>query len=385
MRIAASNRGPLDLIERYFIACPIVKLSGARTFVRRHGLGVFERPAGFKIGGDAGCPEGVAADLDLEAEVGGAALDHAPGIDPVHRRGRERAGAADGRAEQGGLLLVTEPYAGNAKGPVGLLKTLMEMTTESHCEEVHVVVALIDGPVALGHPALAVETTRVHGGPVGSACSQPERVACAHGTYVAGILHAKRNNQMRGICPGCTLLVRPIFSEMKAVLEVDGVPSAGVQELASALYDVIEAGARVINLSVGLSEPSLYAEPAIDQALEQATRRGAIVVAAAGNQGMLGSSAITRHPWVIPVVACDRNGNALAQSNLGASVGRNGLMAPGRDITSLAASGATRRGAAHEPACPLYCAHLPSPHRRGRGERAAAGPQASRSAAGRRG
>ena len=31
-------------------------------------------------------------------------------------------------------------------------------------------------------------------------------------------------------------------------------------------------------------------------------KRGAIVVAAAGNQGgMLGSSAVTRHPWVIPV------------------------------------------------------------------------------------
>jgi len=28
--------------------------------------------------------EGVAADLDLKAELSGAALDHAPGVDPVH-------------------------------------------------------------------------------------------------------------------------------------------------------------------------------------------------------------------------------------------------------------------------------------------------------------
>jgi hypothetical protein len=65
----------------------------------------FERAAGFKICSDAGCPERVAADLDLHAEFGRAALDHAPGVDPVHRRGRERARAADGRAEQGALVV----------------------------------------------------------------------------------------------------------------------------------------------------------------------------------------------------------------------------------------------------------------------------------------
>jgi subtilisin family serine protease len=73
--------------------------------------------------------------------------------------------------------------------------------------------------------------------------------------------------------------------------------------------------------------------------LEQAARRGVIIVAAAGNQGTLGSSAITRHPWVIPIVGCDRYGQVLAQSNLGASIGRHGLAAPGHKITSLAASG----------------------------------------------
>jgi hypothetical protein len=45
----------------------------------------------------------VAADLDLHAELHGAALDHTPGVNPMHRRGRERVGAPDGRAEQGAL------------------------------------------------------------------------------------------------------------------------------------------------------------------------------------------------------------------------------------------------------------------------------------------
>jgi hypothetical protein len=60
-------------------------------------------------------------------------------------------------------------------------------------------------------------------------------------------------------------------------------------------------------------------------------------VAAAGNQGTLGSTAITRHLWVIPVVAYDLQGRPMDQSNLGSSIGRRGLGAPGDRITSLGA------------------------------------------------
>jgi subtilisin family serine protease len=215
------------------------------------------------------------------------------------------------------------------------LPPLMELTAGGPA----VTVALIDGPVALDHPDLAAHNTRLLPARSGASCSQPESVACTHGTLVAGILHAKRDSPVRGICPGCTLLVRPIFAEAAAVPEAEGVPSAAPLELAAALYDVIEADARIVNLSVGLAENSSRSEPVLDRALEYATRRGVIVLAAAGNEGTLGSSAITRHPWVVPVVACDGQGRALAQSNLGASIGRNGVMAPGQDIVSLAASG----------------------------------------------
>jgi hypothetical protein len=50
--------------------------------VRRHCLSVFERAASLKVGRSPGGPEGVAANLDLHAEFGGAALDHAPSVDP---------------------------------------------------------------------------------------------------------------------------------------------------------------------------------------------------------------------------------------------------------------------------------------------------------------
>lgn len=215
------------------------------------------------------------------------------------------------------------------------LPPLMELTAGVP----EIAIALIDGPLALDHPDLVPDNIRVLPATRGAVCTQPESVACTHGTYIAGILHAKRESTVRGICPGCTLVVRPIFSDAAPVPETDGMPSAAVPELAAALHDAIGAGARIVNLSVGLAEAWSRAEPAVDDALEQAARRGVIVVAAGGNQGMLGSSAITRHRWVIPVVACDDYGHALAQSNLGASIGRNGVMAPGHEIRSLAASG----------------------------------------------
>jgi subtilisin family serine protease len=64
-----------------------------------------------------------------------------------------------------------------------------------------------------------------------------------------------------------------------------------------------------------------------------------IIVAAAGNQANVGSTYITRHPWVIPVAACDPEGRPLNYSNLGNSIGRRGLSAPGEDIPSIRTNG----------------------------------------------
>src|SRR4029077_11023628 len=117
------------------------------------------------------------------------------------------------------------------------------------------------------------------------------------------------------------------------------MPSAMPEELAQAILDCLDAGARVLNVSAALAQPSIKSERALEEALDQAARRGVIVIAAAGNQGTLGSTAITRHPWVIPVVAYDLQGKPTNHSNLGSSIGRRGLGAPGEGITSLGAEG----------------------------------------------
>jgi subtilisin family serine protease len=117
------------------------------------------------------------------------------------------------------------------------------------------------------------------------------------------------------------------------------MPSAKPEELAEAILDCISGGAHVLNISAAIAQPSSKAEGGIEEALDEAAKRGVVVVAAAGNQGTLGSTAITSHPWVIPVAAYDSSGWPLAASNLGGSIGRRGLGAPGDRITSLGTDG----------------------------------------------
>jgi subtilisin family serine protease len=212
------------------------------------------------------------------------------------------------------------------------LMPLMERTSGSP----EVKIGLIDGPVATRHPDLAGGRFLELQDGGGASSTQGDAAAHLHGTFVAGVLSAKRGSPAPAICPNCTLIIRPIFA---GTVRGESLPSATPQALATAVLDCISAGARVINLSLALAQPSVNGIGALEEAFDEAMGRGVIVVAAAGNQGALGSSAITRHPWVIPVVACDDRGRPTPDSNLGGSIGRRGLCAPGAGVASLAAEG----------------------------------------------
>jgi subtilisin family serine protease len=200
-----------------------------------------------------------------------------------------------------------------------------------------VVVGLVDGPIAMDHPDLTGGTIREVPGKMSGSCTQANSAACLHGTFVAGILCAKRGSAAPAICPNCTLLAYPIFAE--AVSGNPEMPSATPEDLTAAILACIEAGARILNLSLALTQSSSKGERALGEALDHAARRGVLIVAAAGNQGTIGSTVITGHPWVIPVAACDLRGKPINESNLGHSIGRRGLRAPGDQITSLGAEG----------------------------------------------
>ena len=213
------------------------------------------------------------------------------------------------------------------------LPALMERTSGKP----EMMVGLLDGPVVTSHPDLEREHIREIPGSRRGVCTQTKSVACLHGTFVAGILCAKRGSVAPAICPNCTLLVRPIFTETQ--MGSLQMPSTTPEELASAILDSIRVGARVLNLSVALVHPSSTGQRELEEALDYAARRSVIVVTAAGNQGAVGSSAITRHTWVIPVVAYDLRGRPIQQSNLGGSIGKRGLGAPGDGVTSLGTDG----------------------------------------------
>jgi subtilisin family serine protease len=223
------------------------------------------------------------------------------------------------------------------------LRPLMALTPGSP----DVVIGLIDGPVAVTHPGLATENIRIASGRA-AACSTGG-AACAHGTFVAGILAAQPDRGGRGICPGSTLLVCPIFADTPA----GGMPRAGAGELAAAINQCVDAGARIINVSASVTGADGRGRRLLVDALDQASRQGALVIAAAGNERGVGKSILSGHPWVLPVVGYSKTARPLDASFLGSSVGARGLGAPGEDVLSLSPEGTTVRAGGTSVAAPF--------------------------------
>ena len=202
-------------------------------------------------------------------------------------------------------------------------------------------IALIDGPVNTNLPEFASSSIKDLAPGSSGKCDRVDSIACMHGTLVAGVLVGSRGSTTPAICPGCTLLVRPIFGEMSK--DGRGVPVSSPEGLAAAIIEVVNAGARIVNLSCGLSRCSARGERSLCDALDFAATRGVIVIAAAGNQARVGGSCITKNPWVIPVISIDGSGRPSDESNLSASIGQGDWRLPGK--TSRAWAPMVRRGA----------------------------------------
>lgn len=197
-------------------------------------------------------------------------------------------------------------------------------------------IGLIDGPVLTAHPGLSDARIEFLGPSPRRAVA--DDAGCDHATSVAGVLVADRGSGAPGICPDVTLLVSPIFSSAGP----GRAPTAQPDHLASAIAELTDAGARLINMSLVLDE-RYEGSRMVQEALDYASRRGLILVAAAGNQGAVGGSLVVSHRCVIPVVAFDRRGRPARLSNLGHSIGRRGIGAPTTGLVSLGANGRLRR------------------------------------------
>ena len=196
-------------------------------------------------------------------------------------------------------------------------------------------IGLVDGPVQAHHPSLtAASLVALRPGALDPSPEPSE--ASRHGTLVAGVLTGRRDGPALALCPGCTVLVRPVFTTQS--LDVSG------DDVAAALDECLAAGAAVVNVSLSSTRPSTRAERTLRLAVDAAARRGVTVVAACGNHGMTGSWELTRHPAVIPVVASDLRGRPLASANVGRSQGRRGVSAPGERVPSLDPDGGVGAG-----------------------------------------
>lgn len=252
-----------------------------------------------------------------------------------------------------GPSAVMDTVGSNEKGRAGalpweLVKLGPLMAKGSGRPEV--IVGLIDGPVAVDHPDLAGERIRTLPGRHAK-CMVPTQAACFHGTFLAGILSARRGSDAPALCPGCTLVVRPIFAEAPGRLL-----AAKPQDVADAILECIDAGARVLNLSASIARATARDVDALQTVLDHASRREVAVIAAAGNESAIGGSVITRHPWVVPAVGYSLHGWPLTRSNLGAVIGRQGLGAPGESVRSLSPTGGTAIAGGTSVAAPFVSA-----------------------------
>ena len=185
-----------------------------------------------------------------------------------------------------------------------------------------VVIAVVDSGVDLQHPDLKGRLVSGHDFVSSGGDAEDKN---GHGTHVAGIAAAATDNGI-GIAGGAPAAkIMPV-----RVLDDKGQGST------SAINDGIEwaaaHGAKVINLSLGESGLAgrLLRGGALNSAISQATRAGAVVVAAAGNDGTASKPYRATTPVLI-VGAVDQNGQPAKFSNFGAE---DAVTAPGVQIFS---------------------------------------------------
>ena len=144
-----------------------------------------------------------------------------------------------------------------------------------------------------------------------------------HGTHVAGIAGAMPDNGIgvAGVAWECPLMA------IRAGLSLGGSSRMQDDDSAAAIVYAVDNGASVVNMSWGSERRSFVIQDAIDYAYA----RGAVLVAAAGNSQKPTSIFPAAYRKVIAVASTEQNQQRFYQSNFGASVD---IGAPGNVILS---------------------------------------------------
>ena len=180
-------------------------------------------------------------------------------------------------------------------------------------------IAVLDSGIEEGHEDLTGKVTnRVNY--TGSATNDDLR---GHGTHIAGSIAANTNNGVGvgGTCPDC-----PLYNVK--VLGDDGI--GYYSWIANGITWAADNGAKVINMSLGSSNPSSTVESAIDYA----DAKGIVLVAAAGNNSSSSMFYPAAYDKVLAVAATDHNDAKASFSNYGSSW--VDVAAPGVNVLSTA-------------------------------------------------
>jgi membrane-anchored mycosin MYCP len=189
-----------------------------------------------------------------------------------------------------------------------------------------VVVAVVDTGVQADHPDLAGQV--LPGADLDFSGNDDKGLvdASGHGTAVAGLIAALGGgpDHALGLAPGAKIL------PVKVLIQGD----QGNSNLADGIIWAADHGAKIINVSDGGPD-----NRRITEAVRHALGKGALVVAATGNDGRSVVSPASL-PGVVAVGATDRTGALAAFSARGPGVV---LVAPGTDIVSTFNHGADGR------------------------------------------
>ena len=180
-----------------------------------------------------------------------------------------------------------------------------------------VTIALLDSAPEVGHRDLSAANVI----PVGQEGESPE--VGVHGTLMAGVINAIEDNGfgIAGLAPGATLVSIPICRPTGAA-----GGQCTIYDLLRGLDQAWDAEASIVNLSLS-GPPNILLERGVAR-LEEL---GAVVVAAAGNEGTDERRYPAAYPSVIGVGAVDKAGTLFSGSNRGPWVE---LVAPGVDVLS---------------------------------------------------
>lgn len=149
-----------------------------------------------------------------------------------------------------------------------------------------------------------------------------------HGTHIAGIIAGSANNGIggAGVAPNVKLMPINVF---------DG-EYANTADIIDAIHFAVQHKANIINMSLG---DTSYSE-ALNKAVQEAYKKGVLIVAAAGNEGDMGKNVQRVYPaafsHVISVAATDSRDKRASYSSYHSTVD---IAAPGDDILSTLPDG----------------------------------------------